>query len=151
VLDAQWHNPAQAPLQQRIVAGVGIGHAVAMAESKRALADALEHDRIELSPGDQIHRRIEAISRESHAGAEAEMIALGHPASLARASSCNQTSLAIQSSMVCTEQARSLTFHEIEPIVMVSPQIGGGEGMLGGDLQRAEEGSSYCVQRSWRL
>jgi hypothetical protein len=79
------------------------------------------------------------------------MIALGHPASLARASSCNQTSLAIQSSMVCTEQARSLTFHEIEPIVMVSPQIGGGEGMLGGDLQRAEEGSSYCVQRSWRL
>jgi hypothetical protein len=93
VLDAQWHNPAQAPLQQRIVAGVGIGHAVAMAESKRALADALEYDRIELSPGDQIHRRIEAIGRESRAGAEAKLLTRGHAGSLARARAGGQPPL----------------------------------------------------------
>jgi hypothetical protein len=58
------------------------------------------------------------------------MIALGHSASLARAGSCSQTPLAIQSSMVCTEQARSLTFDEIAPIVVVLPQVAGGEGIV---------------------
>jgi hypothetical protein len=53
--------------------------------------------------------------------------------------------------MVCTEQARSATFNEIEPIVVVSPRITGGEGMLGGDRQLAEEGSSYCVRQYWQL
>ena len=56
-----------------------------MAESERALADALEYDRIELSPGDQIHRRIEAIGRKPGAGVEAKLLSRSHAGSLAQA------------------------------------------------------------------
>jgi hypothetical protein len=72
VLDAERQDRAQPPLEERIVAGLGIGHAIAMAERESALADALEDDRIEPPPGDQIDRRLETIGREPGAGAEAE-------------------------------------------------------------------------------
>ena len=74
MLDAERQDPAQAPLQQRVVAGLRIRHAIAMAKRQRALADALEHDRIEPAVGDQIHRRIEPIGREPGAGAETELV-----------------------------------------------------------------------------
>ena len=74
--DAERQDGAQAPLEQRVVAGLRVGHAIAMAKGQRALADALEHDRIELALGDQVHRRIEPVGREPGAGAEAELIAL---------------------------------------------------------------------------
>jgi hypothetical protein len=62
-------------------------------KSKRALADAFEHDRIELSFGDQIQRWIETIGGEPGPGAEAELIASAHFASLAFAPSGSQSGL----------------------------------------------------------
>jgi hypothetical protein len=93
VRDAERQDGAQAPLEERIVAGIRVRHAIAMAERKRALADAFEHDRIELSLGDQVHRRVETIGREPGAGAEAELITRGHLVSLARARGGGQPSL----------------------------------------------------------
>ena len=69
VLGCQPDVTREAALQERVEAGIA-GHAIAMAEGKRALADALEDDRIEAAPGHQIDRRIEPIGREPGAGAE---------------------------------------------------------------------------------
>ena len=62
---AQRQDLAQAPFQQRVVAGLQVGHAIAMAECQRALADALEHDGIEPALGHQVHGRIEPVGREA--------------------------------------------------------------------------------------
>ena len=74
MLDAQRQDSAQAPLEERIIAGLGIGHPVAMAEREGALADALEHDRIEPALRDEFDRRIEAIGGEPGAGAETDYV-----------------------------------------------------------------------------
>ena len=59
-------------LEQGVVAARGIGHAVAMAERHRALAQAFQHERVELAALDQIDRRIEPVGGETSAGAEAK-------------------------------------------------------------------------------
>ena len=75
---AERQNGAQASLEQRIVARLRVGHAIAVAEGERTLADALEHDDIELTLGDQLDRRVEPVSREPGAGAETDGVRLGH-------------------------------------------------------------------------
>jgi hypothetical protein len=73
-----------------------------VAERQRALADALEHARIEPTARDQIDRGIEPIGRETGAGAEAELLTRGHSASLAVARSGDQPPVAAQASMTAT-------------------------------------------------
>jgi hypothetical protein len=79
---AQRQDLAQAPFQQRVVAGLRLRHAIAMAEGQGALADALEHDRIEPALGHQVHGRIEPVGREAGPRGEAEMVTVRHSASL---------------------------------------------------------------------
>jgi hypothetical protein len=68
---AQRQDPAQAPFQQRVIAGLRVRQAIAMTERQRALANALEHDGIEPPLGHQIHGRVKPVGREAGAGAEA--------------------------------------------------------------------------------
>ena len=71
-LAAGGQQRAHAPLQQRIVAARGIGHAVAVGEGDRALAQAFQHDGVELAALDQIDGGVEPVGGEARAGADAE-------------------------------------------------------------------------------
>jgi hypothetical protein len=57
----QRQDRTQAPFQQRVVAGLRVHHAVALAERERTLTDTLKHDGIESPLRHQIHRRVEAV------------------------------------------------------------------------------------------
>ena len=63
---------AHAPLEQRIIAALGIGHAVAVGEGDRALAQTFQHDGVELAALDQIDGGVEPVGGEARAGADAE-------------------------------------------------------------------------------
>ena len=63
---------AHAALELRVIAARGIGHAVAMAEGHGALAEAFQHDGIELAALDQIDRRLEPVGGKAGAGADPE-------------------------------------------------------------------------------
>ena len=63
---------AHAALEMRVVAARGIGHAVAVGEGDGALAEAFEHDDVELAALDQIDGRLQPVGGEARAGADAE-------------------------------------------------------------------------------
>ena len=61
-----------APVEQRIVTARGIGHAVAMAERHRALAQAFQHDGVEFAAADQIDGRLQPVGGKTRSRADAE-------------------------------------------------------------------------------
>ena len=58
----------------RVIAAPRIGHAVAMGESDRALAQAFEHQHVESPRCGEIDRRLEPVGGKSGAGADAESV-----------------------------------------------------------------------------
>ena len=66
---------AHAPLKMRVIAALGVGHAVAVGEGDGALAETFQHDGIERAALDQIDGGLQPVGGEARAGADAKTLA----------------------------------------------------------------------------